>query len=187
MFVQPALYPVDFSVLPPKPAGKNLKKIVMEMVMEKKLQQQHQQQQQQQQQHLKNHSNINNEQCNKKIPNSEKRPEKEMTIMVRILTTTTIDDDEEKKREKKTKTKTKKEKERERPLWTLKWFTHQHRHRHRTLPAAQAIVCYVPPPHPPQHDCTPLITYADSLNLPPFSRKIAGFLNSLDHMILWSL
>lgn len=159
MFVQPALYPVDFSVLPPRPARRKVKGKVMEKVMEKKKQKL----QQQQQQHLKKPSNNNNKQYNKKISNNEKRPEKEMTIMVRILTTTTTDDDEEEKREKKTntKTKTKKDKEREWPLWTLKWFTHQRRHRYRTPPAAQAIVCYVPPPHPPQHDCTSLITYAD--------------------------
>jgi len=176
MFVQPALYPVDFSVLPPSPTGRKKKK---GKVMEMEKQHQHQQQQQQ---HLKNHSNNNNEQCNK---NNENRPEKEMTIMVRILTTTT-DDDEDKK-----KTKKEKEKEREWPLWTLKWFTHQHRHRHRTPPATQAIVCYVPPPHPPRqqkfHDCNPSITYADILNLTPSFRKIAAFLNLLDHMILWSL
>lgn len=184
MFVQPALYSVDFSVLPPRP-GKNLK--VMEMEMEK---QQQQQQQHQQQQHLKTHSDNNNEQRNKKIYNNENRPEKEMTIMVRILTTTTTDDDEEEKREKKTKTKKEKEKERERdwPLWTLKWFTHQH--RHRTPPAAQAIVCC------PSYSATkiPLLpynpsitTYADICIFHPFFRKIASFLNSLDHMILWSL
>ncbi|KAL9529672.1 hypothetical protein SMMN14_06835, partial [Sphaerulina musiva] len=136
MFVQPALYPVDFSVLPPRPAGRKKKGKVMEMEMEMEKKQQ----QQQDQQHLKTHSNNNNEQCNKKISNNEKRPEKEMTIMVRILTTTTTDD-EEKKEEKKTKTKKEKEKETERewPLWTFKWFTHQRQHRHRTPPAAQAI------------------------------------------------
>lgn len=173
MFIQPALYPVDFSVLPPRPAGKNLKKKVMEMDMEMEMEKQ-----QQQQQHLKNHSNINNEQCNKKIHNNEKRPEKEMTIMVRILTTTTIDDDDEEKREKNTKKK--KEKEREWPLWTFKCFTHQRQHRHRTPPAAQAIVCYVPPPPPPPqkvfHDCTSLITtYADICILHPFLGKSPVF------------
>lgn len=156
MFVQPALYPLDFSVLPPRP-GKNLKKKGKGKgkVMEKK----QQQDQQQDQQHFKTHSNNNNEQRNKKIPNNENRPEKEMTIMVRILTTTTIDDDDEEKK-KKTKKNTKKEREKERewPLWNSKWFTHQRQHRHRTPPAAQAIVCSVPPPHPPQHDCTPSIT-----------------------------
>lgn len=190
MFVQPALYPVDFSILPPRPAGKKKKKVMeMEMEMEKE------KKQQQQEQHLKKHNDNNNEQCNKKIYNNEKRPEKEMTIMVRILTTTTIDDDDEKKKREKTKknTKTEKEKEKERPIWTLKWFTHQRQHRHRIPPAAQATVCYVPPPHPPRqqkvfHDCTPSITtHADISNLTPFFRKIAGFLNLLDHMILWSL